>query len=158
MENLDLTGPLRCPADGGPLGKALMRRPASGPALACALLAASCGMHADPPTLGERLKGNWYYEQSFPDREFLRTEKASLDVYRTTMHLNYNVSWDCGSTGPCPGEAPQAFGGYFEGIFRDLGDSLALQDAIDTVAFRNVTDTGFTLLINGRLSFPLRRR
>jgi hypothetical protein len=141
MEDMGLKGALRAAIWGLP-----------------ALLAIACGPHDDPPTLGERLKGNWYYERSYPDQGFLRTDRASLDVYLTTMHLNYGISWACDSVGTCPGEPPDALGDYFEGIFRDLGDSLALQDATDTVAFRNVTDTGFTLWINGRLSFPLRRR
>lgn len=123
-----------------------------------AFLAAGCGVHDDPPTLGERLQGNWYYERSIPEQGYLRTDEASLAVYRTTLHMYYNIKWSCDSIGPCPGEPPSGEGGYFEGIFRDLGDSLALQDVPDTVAFRNVTDSGCTLLINGRLSFPLRRR
>jgi hypothetical protein len=127
-------------------------------AIALAFLITACGTHDDPPTLGEELAGNWYYEQTFPDQGFLRTERASLDIISTTLHLNYGISWSCDSIGPCPGKPPDAYGGYFEGIFRDLGDSLALQDPADTVAFRNVTDTSFTLVINGRLNFPLRRR
>lgn len=128
-----------------------------------AMLATACGTHDDPPTLGptlgKRLAGNWYYERNYPDQGFLRTDRASLDIYQTTIHLNYGISWRCDSIGPCPpGEPPNAYGNYFEGSFRDLGDSLALQDATDTVAFRNLTDTGFTLLINGRLGFPMRRR
>jgi hypothetical protein len=136
------------------------------PALALAFFLAACGTREEPPsvivqdprTLGEKLRGNWYCERNYPDQGFLRTDRASMDVYLTTMHMNYNVAWMCDSLGPCPGEPPDGYGGYFEGIFRDLGDSLALQDAPDTVAFRNVTDSVCTLVINGRSDFPLRRR
>ena len=130
-----------------------------------AFLAVACGPHDDPPvlvetppTLGEKLTGNWYYERKELDQGFLRTEIASLDLHMTTIHLNYSIVWNCDSIGPCPDHPPDAYGGYFEGIFQDLGDSLALQDASDTVAFRNVTDSSFTLLINGRLSFPMERQ
>jgi hypothetical protein len=154
MENLDLS---RAPL---PRIRRLARRLAAGIPIAYAVLALACGPHEDedPPTLGERLAGNWYCERSYPDQGFLRTDRASMDVYRTTLHLNFGVSWSCDSVGPCPGEPPDTYGSYFEGVFRDLGDSLALQDAADTVAFRNVTDSGLTLVINGRLTFPLRRR
>lgn len=152
MENLDLNG------SGVPRVRRFARSLAARLPAAYSLMILACGPHEDPPTLGERLAGNWYCERSYPDQGFLRTDRASMDVYQTTIHLNFGISWSCDSLGPCPGEPPDTYGGYYEGIFRDLGDSLALQDAADTVAFRNVTDTGFTLVINGRLSFPLRRR
>ena len=129
-------------------------------AIAAALLLAACGTEgpASQGPLGERLRGSWFCDRAYPDRGFLRAEIAKLDMHPPTLHLSYNVSWECDPAGPCPGGPPDAIGGYFEGSFRDLGDSLALRDALDTVSFREVTDTGFTLLINGRLAFPMRRR
>jgi len=56
----------------------------------------------------------------------------------------------------CPGTPPDPLGGYFEGDFTDIGDSLVLRDATDTVSFRNITDSAFTFVVNG-IAFPMRR-
>lgn len=133
--------------------------PGRGPArmaVLLALLAAACGKHDDAETLGDRLQGNWIYSRVYPDQGFQRTEHATLAVYRTTIQYSVYVAWECDTTKTCPGKPPDALGGYFEGVFRDLGDSLALQDGVDTVSFRSVTDTSFTFIVNG-IAFPMQR-
>lgn len=118
------------------------------------LLAAACSTHHE--SLAERLQGNWICHHVYPDQGFLRTDDATMAVYRTTMQYTVNTHWECDTVGTCPANPPDARGGYFEGIFKELGDSLVLQDASDTVAFQSVTDSSFTFIVNG-ISFPMRR-
>lgn len=122
--------------------------------LAC--LVSGCGTHDDPPTLGERLRGNWICHHVYPDQGFLRTDDAAMAVYQRSIQYSDIAKWECDSVGPCPGAPPNALGGYFEGIFTDLGDSLVLQDATDTVSFKDVTDDSFTFVVDG-IAFPMRR-
>jgi hypothetical protein len=129
---------------------------AAGAAILLALLAAGCGTHDDPPTLGERLRGNWKCHHVYPDQGFLRTDDATMAVYQRTIQYTDIAKWECDSVGPCPGDPPNALGGYFEGIFQDLGDSLVLQDATDTVSFKDVTDDSFTFVADG-IAFPMQR-
>lgn len=119
---------------------------------------AACGGEHDRETLAERLRGSWVCQREFPDRGFVRKDDVELAVTASSLELNYNVFWSCDTLAPCPGPPPAPSSGYYEGVYRDLGDSLALLDALDSVAFRDVADTGFTLLINGSLAFPMRRR
>lgn len=124
--------------------------------LLLALLASACGTHDDGETLSERLQGNWTYSRIYPDQGFIRTDNATLAVYRTTIQYSVYVAWECDTTGPCPGRPPDPLGGYFEGDFTDIGDSLVLRDATDTVSFRDITDSAFTFVVNGT-AFPMRR-
>ena len=124
--------------------------------LLLALLASACGTHDDGETLSERLQGNWTYSRIYPDQGFIRTDNATLAVYKTTIQYSVYVAWECDTTGPCPGTPPDPLGGYFEGDFTDIGDSLVLRDATDTVSFRNITDSAFTFVVNG-IAFPMRR-
>jgi len=79
-----------------------------------------------------------------------------LAVKQTTLYYMYSVSWECDSAGSCPIEPPAPRGGYFEGIFTEDGDSLAVRDDLDTVSFHSVTDSAFVFLVNGT-AFPMRR-
>jgi hypothetical protein len=105
--------------------------------------------------LAERLQGNWSYQRTFPDQGYTRREYATMEVNRTSIKYNYGIFWDCDPPGPCPG-APDPKSDFFEGIFRDLGDSLALQDGKESLGFRDITDDSFTFIVSG-LSFPMRR-
>lgn len=126
-------------------------------ASALAALLAACGTHDSRETLGDKLQGNWACHRAFPDQGFRRSEDAVMEAIQTSLKYRYYIAWECDSAGPpCPGEPPTATGGYFEGLFQDLGDSLVLKDGIDTVSFRDVTDTSFTLSVN-RWSFPMLR-
>ncbi len=121
-----------------------------------ALLASACGTHDDSETLSERLQGNWACSRIYPDQGFIRRENAALAVYRTTIQYSVYVAWECDTTGPCTGTPPDPLGGYFEGDFTDIGDSLVLRDPTDTVSFRDITDSAFTFVVNGT-AFPMRR-
>lgn len=126
-------------------------------AAAClAFLLAACATHDDSRTLAERLQGNWFYNRVYPDQGFIRTDYASLAVHVTTIQYSATSSWDCDTVGTCPGTPPEPRGGSFEGIFTDLGDSLAVRDGTDTLSFQSVTDSSFTFIVNG-ISFPMRR-
>jgi hypothetical protein len=117
-----------------------------------ALLLASCGTGPGSPTLAQRLQGNWSCHRIAPDGRFLRTDDATLAVHSTSLQYNWNISWSCDSAAPCP----TSRGGYFEGIYADLGDSLALLDAVDTVAFRPRGDS-LDFIVDGT-AFPMGRR
>ena len=134
----------------------LKRRISIGVAVLLGFLAAGCGTDDDPPTLGERLRGNWMCHHVYPDLGFLRTDDATMAVYQRTIQYTDIAKWECDTVGPCPGTPPNATGGYFEGIFQDLGDSLVLQDATDTVSFKDVTDDSFTFVADG-IAFPMHR-
>jgi hypothetical protein len=118
------------------------------------LVLAACSTYHE--SLAERLQGNWVCQHVYPDQGFTRTDHATLAVYRTTIQYTVNTAWECDSADACPGDPPVARGGYFEGIYTDLGDSLVLRDASDTVAFRSVTGSSFTFIVNG-ISFPMQR-
>ena len=122
------------------------------------LLAACAGKGSGPaaPTLAERLQGSWACGFETRVGEFLRSDIATFEADSSSIRYSWNVLWDCAAE-PCATEAPKDRGGYFEGVFRDLGDSLALQDGVDTVAFRDVGDSAFTFLVNGT-AFAMRRR
>lgn len=134
----------------------LKRKLAVGAAFLLALMASACGTHDDSETLSERLQGNWTYTRIYPDQGFIRTDHATLAVYQTTIQYSVYVAWECDTAGPCPGKPPDPLGGYFEGDYQDLGDSLKLHDGVDTVSFLSVTDTSFTFVVNGT-AFPMRR-
>ncbi|MBW8887889.1 MAG: hypothetical protein JF616_09050 [Fibrobacteres bacterium] len=135
----------------------LKRNLALGPGMLLAFLTFACGTRNDSETLSDRLQGNWTYTRIYPDQGFTRRDNATLAVHRTTIQYSVYVSWECDTTvAPCPGKPPDPLGGYFEGDFTDLGDSLVLRDGVDTVSFHSVTDTAFTFIVNGT-AFPMRR-
>lgn len=122
------------------------------------ILAACAGNGSGPEThsLAERLQGSWACGLETKAGEFLRSDIATLEANKTSIRYSWNVLWDCAKD-PCAEPAPKDRGGYFEGVFRELGDSLALQDGVDTVAFRDVGDSTFDFVVNGA-AFPMRRR
>lgn len=126
-----------------------------GLAWAC-LLAACGGPGPDRPTLAQSLLGSWYHASEFRAGEFIRSGSATLGVDRASIRYAWNILWECAAE-PCAAPPPKDSGGYFEGVYRDLGDSLALQDGVDALGFREVGDSAFTFLVNGA-AFPMRRR
>lgn len=128
-------------------------------AAALALMVAACASQESgpkAPSLAERLQGSWACGSETRVGEFLRSDIATLEANSTSIRYSWNVLWDC-VVEPCAAEAPKDRGGYFEGVFRDLGDSLDLQDGVDTVSFRDVRDSAFTFTVNGT-AFAMRRR
>ncbi len=131
-----------------------MKRALAGAAMLCA---PACGTGPEGPSMAERLQGHWAREATLPDGGFLRAEYVTLAVRNTTIQYSYHVSWECPPEEACPGEPPAAYGGYFEGIFEDLGDSLALKDALEPVSFRPLSDSALLFIVDSG-SFALERR
>jgi hypothetical protein len=123
------------------------------------LLAACAGQGSGPEAehLAERLQGNWACAGETRLGEFLRSDIATLAVDSSTIKYSWNVLWDCAVEPACAQEPPKDRGGYFEGVYKAQGDSLALQDGVDTLAFRDLADSAFTFVVNGS-AFPMRRR
>lgn len=140
-----------------------MRKPAG--MLLPAVLASLAGMFffcACPnrgdgsPTLAETLQGSWAGREESRAGEFTRVAAATLAVDQATIKYHWNILWDCADT-VCAADPPTDSGGYFEGGFRAAGDSLALQDGTDSLAFREVRDSSLVFVVNG-IRFALRRK
>ena len=125
---------------------------------------AGCGQPDQAP-LAERLQGNWGCLRTVVQEEFLRTDRASLEVNQTSIKYAYESYWECDtlandakglSRAACEAAAPSGRSGYFEGIFTASGNSLRVVDGTDTLSFRNVTDRTFELGVNG-LAYPMTR-
>lgn len=123
-------------------------------AWACAL--AGCS-GPDAPSLAERLQGSWTCSREAREGAFLRSDIATLGVDGNTIRYAWNVLWGCADAPACAPEPPPDRGGYFEGVFRQAGDSLVLRDGVDTLGFREVAESSFTFVVNGT-AFPMRRR
>lgn len=129
-----------------------------------AALLAGCG-EPDRTPLAERLQGNWGCRRTVVQEQFLRTDRAGLEVNQTSIKYSYDSHWECDtlandakgiSRAGCAAAAPTGRSGYFEGVFTASGDSLIVKDGTDTLMFRNVTDRTLEFGING-LTYPLTR-
>ncbi len=114
--------------------------------------------HSEDRSVPERLQGNWGCRRSFRDGEFLRSDRASLEVIQTSLKYAYSSHWDCDSLaldphgapwGPCSADPPEDRSGYFEGVFKAVGDSLAVPDGTDTLSFRNLKAGSVDMVVNG---------
>jgi hypothetical protein len=133
-------------------------------AILSAALLAGCG-EPDRASLPDRLQGNWSCLRTVAQDGFLRTDQATLELYRTSIKYAYDSHWVCDtlandakgiSRAACEASAPSGLWGYFEGVFTASGDSLQVRDGTDTLAFRNVTDRTFEFDVNG-LTYPMTR-
>ncbi|MDB5106911.1 MAG: hypothetical protein JWP91_4600 [Fibrobacteres bacterium] len=129
------------------------------------LLIAACGHQDPPPPLGDRLQGNWRCEREYPEGEFQRADTVALEINSTSIRYSYRVRRECrifrtepdGSRIPsCLEPRPEDRAGYFEGVFRPVGDSLVIPESPDTLAFRDVSGDAFVLGVGG-LAFPMTR-
>ena len=131
-------------------------RPAALALLMGALFLSACPNRRDgSPSLAERLQGSWAGREESRTGEFTRVAAATLAVDRSSIKYHWNILWDCADT-VCAAEPPTDSGGYFEGVFRDTGDSLALQDGTDSLAFPVILDSSLVFVVNG-IRFTLRR-
>jgi hypothetical protein len=138
---------------------------AAASAVACLWLLPGCGPEDPGPTLAERLQGHWKCERKSRVGEYERSDLASLEVQPSSIKYSYNILWDCktfaadsgGAQVPdCRTPKPEDHGGYFEGVYTAVGDSLELMDATDTLEFRDLKAESFNFIINGSV-FPMAR-
>jgi hypothetical protein len=129
------------------------------------LSAAGCGSQDDEPSISDRLQGNWVCDRVIREGEFDRTDKASLEILDASIRYAYESHWECavsdtvpdGSGTPaCATEPPRGRQGYFEGVFAMKGDSMEVEDASDTVSYRDLRADSLGFVVNGTI-YPMKR-